>query len=235
MGLGTLFLGPVVNNLTVGVICAQKLFRKALFHLLVALSLGSGLSFVVDSDTVDDASQQITTCAPDVLLIDCDGLADCFRTIRKVRELSPSTKSLLLTGVPDNAFAVQAVRSGAWGLVAKQSEPALLQQAIQTIVKGEMWFSHGTMVNALQAFVNHEPPEGLLLEKLTSREAEVLSLLAKGYHNKEIARRLFLSENTVRRYAESIYRKLGVNSRVEAALCYQAHSNHATQSTLNSA
>lgn len=220
-----------MKSLAIGVICEKKLVRESISRLLATLVLGSELTFAVDADTVDDAFRQMATCAPDVLVIDGDDVADCFGIIRKAKEVSPSTKSLLLTSIPDNAFAVQAARSGAWGLVAKQSDPALLQQAIQKIINGEMGFSHGTMVNALQTFVNHEQPEGSLLEKLTSREAEVLSLLAKGYRNKKIARRLYLSENTVRRYAESIYRKLGVNSRVEAVLEYQAQLNHKPPST----
>jgi DNA-binding NarL/FixJ family response regulator len=209
----------------VGVISPRKLIRRALCFLLLALPIGDGLVIPFDADTIADASDRIVASKPQVLLVECDSVAGFLNCIRTAKTLSPPTRCLLLADDPEEEFSVQAVRSGAWGLVTKRADPALMQQAIEKVVRGEMWFSHGTMAKAVETFVRRKPPEDSALERLTPREAEVMALLVQGYHNREIAQRLFLSENTVRRYAETIYRKLGVNSRLEVALWYQKHQD----------
>lgn len=209
-----------VNSLSLGIIGNRKLIRKSLLCLLLTLPLSSRISVVIDADSVDDASQEITDSNPDVILLDCNGADDCFGSVRKLRKLSPSTKSLLLADKVGEAFAIEAVRSGAWGLVGTEADPALFEQAICKVAGGEMWFSQGTMSMAIQAFTNHEQPRYSLLDRLAPREMEVLALLAKGFHNKQIASRLFLSESTVKTYIKAIYRKLNVSSRVEAVIAY---------------
>lgn len=180
----------------------------------------ANLSVVVDANSIADASDQIIATKPSILLIDCNYSSFCLRSIRQVETLSPSTKCLLLADDGGEKFAAQAALSGAWGVVSKGTDPVVMQNAIQKLASGEMWFSQATMANAVQALIRQEPPEESTLERLTPRETEVLTLLARGYHNKQIARRLFLSESTIRTYLEAIYRKTRARSRVEAALRY---------------
>lgn len=212
-----------MNSLPIGIISNQKLMRKALFCLLSTFALGGGLSLVVDADTLDDSTEQIASAKPLVLLIDSEGAGDPLNCVRRVSSLSPSTKSLLLAGEIEEKFAIEAVQSGAWGIVGKQAEPALLQQAIQKLLNGEVWFSPRTIGTALHAFTNREPSTGSTLDRLTPRETEVLVLLSKGLCNKEIASQLFLAESTIKAYIKVIFRKLGVNSRLKAALSYTDH------------
>lgn len=217
-----------MDALTVGIISNQRLIRKALFCLLLNLPVSCRLCIVVDSGTVEEAAEDIVTSDLDVLLLDVEGLDDALDCVRKVRGLSPSIKSLLLAGQFGEKFAIEAVRCGAWGIVTKQADPALLQQAIQKIVDGEMWFSHETMSMAIQTFAGSEQPKDSPLDQLTARERQVLALLARGYHNKEIASRLFLSESTVKTYIRALYRKLDVNSRLEAVLFYTDYTEVTT-------
>lgn len=214
----------IMETLTVGIISRQKLMRKALACFLLTLPLGWNLSLTVDADTVEEASEQIAGSSPHLLLLDCDGAAECFIYVDIVRALSPSTKSLLLADKVEKTFAIRAARSGAWGLVSKRGDPTVLQQAIEKLATGEMWFTHGTMANALQALVGHEPSVDSVNEKLTLRENQVLALIVEGCSNKEIARRLFLAESTVKSHVNRLYRKLGVKSRAETILCYLTHS-----------
>jgi DNA-binding NarL/FixJ family response regulator len=205
---------------TVGIICCRKLMRRAFCSFLSNLPLGGGVAIPFDVDTLADACEQLTTSRPQLLLIDCEGMAECLSYLQRIRELSPATKCLLLTQDADEEFEGRAVRSGAWGLITKGDDPELLEQAFESVLKGEMWFSRETMGKAIQALVRRRHPEESVLDRLTAREGEVTALLARGLQNREIAQTLFLSENTIRKYTETIYRKLGVNSRLEAALVY---------------
>ncbi|MEJ2006818.1 MAG: response regulator transcription factor [Acidobacteriota bacterium] len=209
---------------TVGIISSRKLIRRALCALLLTLSIEEGLSILFDLDTFADAWEQIIASKPQVLLIDCENMGECVGYVQRIRETSPSIRCLLLTENRVEEFEVQAARSGAWGLVTIQSDPEVMQQAIERVLKGEMSFSQGTLGKAVQALVQHKPPDLSAFGTLTAREAEVTALLAQGFQNKEIAQRLFLSENTVRRYTETIYRKLGVNSRLQVALRYHSRT-----------
>ena len=205
----------------VGIISSRTLIRKALCSLMVALPLDGGVRIVLDLDTIADGSEQVIASRPQVLLIDCENMPASLECVRTVGEISPSTRCLLLANDAGKEFAVQAARIGAWGLVTERCDPALMLRAIGKVVRGEMWFTDGTLAAAVQTLVRHTPPQNSALERLTSRESEVVALLAQGYQNKEIAQRLFLSRNTVRTYTETIYRKLGVNSRLQAALWYR--------------
>lgn len=212
--------GRALSVVAIGVVSPRKLIRKALCSLLLALPLEGGLNVIFDTDTIVEATAEMISSKPQVLLIDCESMANCLNGVHRAREISPSTRCLLLTQNVAAEFEVRAVRSGAWGLITDRSDPVLVQQAIGKVVKGEMWFSHGTMAKAIEAIAQNKPSDNSPADKLTAREAEVTALLAGGLQNKEIAQRLLLSENTVRRYTETIYRKLGVNSRVEVALWY---------------
>jgi len=206
-----------MNVLPIGIISSQTLVRKGLLALLLSLPFGN-LSVVVEANTVSEASEEIIATKPSILLIDCDHCPLGLNCIRYVGMLSSSTKCLLLADEVEEEFAVQAVRSGAWGVVSKRADPLVMRQAIEKLASGEMWFSQEIMAKAVQTLVRRKPAEDSTLERLTPRQTEVLVLLARGYHNKQIASRLFLSESTVRTYIEAIYRKTGAKSRVEATL-----------------
>ena len=205
---------------TVAIVSFRKLMRRALCSLLLDLPLKGGIIILFDVDTIADASERLATSRPQLLLIDCEGMAECLSYLHRIRELSPSTRCLLLTQGMDEEFEVRAASNGAWGLITKRDDPELMEQAVERVLRGEMWFSRGTLDRAVQALVGYRRPDGPALDRLTIREGEVTALLARGLQNKEIAKTLFLSENTVRKYTETIYRKLGVNSRIEVALMY---------------
>jgi DNA-binding NarL/FixJ family response regulator len=194
--------------------------RRAFCSFLANLPLGGGITIPFDVDTFADACERLSTSKPQLLLIDCEGMAECLSYLHRLRELSPSTRCLLLTQNAEEEFEERAVRNGAWGLITQGDDPELLEQVIERVLNGEMWFSRETLGKAIQALVRRRHPDESALDRLTAREGEVTALLAHGLQNREIARTLFLSENTIRKYTETIYRKLGVNSRLEAALVY---------------
>lgn len=203
----------------IGIVSSQTLVRRGLLSLLTSQTLHK-LTLVVDAGSLAEATSQIAASQPHILLIDCDHGPACLSWIQQVGDLSRSTKCLLLVdGVP-KSFAAQAARNGAWGVLSKKADAAKMQQAIEKLLGGEMCFSPAAMVSAVQSLARGDPVREAAGERLTPREAEVLTFLAKGYRNKEIAQRLCLSESTVRTYLETIYRKTGAKSRVQAALHY---------------
>lgn len=212
------------KNISVGIVSNQKLIRNALYCLMLTFQLGS-VSLVVDADTMADASARIAFNKPDILLWDCENSTFCFGGVRNVEVLSSSTKCLLLVDDVEEKFAAQAAHSGAWGIISKKANPEMMRKAIHTLMNDQLWFGRGVITAALRTMGKVEETEGSPLERLTQREAEILALLAKSYRNKEIAAQLFLSQNTVRRYLETIYEKLEVHSRVEAVTLYLDTSN----------
>lgn len=209
-----------------GVISPRKLFRKGLCALMLSLPIGDGVNICLDSDTFGEALDSIITSKPQILLIDCENMPTCFSYVRRVREVSPSTRCLLFTDRAEEEVEAQAAHNGAWGLITERADQDTLQRAIQAVLRGEMWFSPTTMARTVQSLMQRQLPNHSNPDKLTVREAEITALLAKGFQNKEIAQRLLISENTVRRYTETIYRKLRVNSRVEVAVWYYQRSEH---------
>lgn len=225
--------GGAEGMVTVGIISCRKLVRQAFCSFLSNLTMEGGIVIPFDVDTFADACERLSTSKPQLLLIDCGGMAECLSYLQRIRELSPATKCLLLTQNADEEFEERAVRNGAWGLISQRDDPELLGQAFESVLKGEMWFSRETLGKAIQVLVRRRHPKESVLDRLTVREGEVAALLARGLHNREIAETLFLSEHTIRKYTETIYRKLGVNSRIEAVLVYykraESFMNHAAK------
>ena len=206
-----------MSGLKIGIISSHTLVRKGLLFLQSRCPF-ENLNVVVEAASLAAAAQQIIATQPHILLIDCDYGGGCLVWVPQIETLSPPTRCLLLVDNVKEEFAAEAAQSGAWGVLSKKTDPVVMRQAIDKILRGEMWFSQEAMVSAVQNLLRRGPAESTGEEKLTPRESEVLTLLAKGYHNKEIASQLCLSESTVRTYLETIYRKTGAKSRVQAAL-----------------
>lgn len=125
----------------VGVISSRKVIRRAICSLLLTLPLEEELFILFDVDTLANASEQMISSKPQVLLIDCDNSVEgCLNSIDRVREISPSTRCLLISENMGEEFEVRAARSGAWGLVTIRSDPGLLQQALRRIGRGKCGF-----------------------------------------------------------------------------------------------
>ena len=206
-----------MGAITVGIVCKHRLVREALWSLLLSMSIGN-VSRVLSGESVEIAQKEIAAAKAQIVLIDGEYCNNCLKTLREIRGLSPSTKCLVLLSSPDEVSAVKIARGGAWGIVPKEADPKELRRAIEKLAADEMFFSGPTLAKAIQASLHSKQAEDSPLEHLTPREAEILNLLAKGYANKEIATHLVLADSTVRKYTESIYRKLRVTSRLQAVM-----------------
>lgn len=199
-----------------GIVDPQVLLRKALCALLADVR---DVRVVMDVDYVLAHSQLILQLHPDVLLIHFANPAIELTTISQIKKLIPQIKLVLLTD-SDDELELRAIRTGVMGCVSKKSEPQVLGEALRAVASGEVWISHRAATRLVGEFARGEVSGERNATELTQREHEILALTAKGYRNKEIAGRLFISENTIKTHLLTIYRKLGVSGRMGAAMHY---------------
>lgn len=139
--------------------------------------------------------------------------------IAYLQEHCPALRVLILTAYDDDAYVQGMVAAGVAGYVVKDEAPETVVHAIRTIVEGGAWF--GRPIAAKLAGLT--PAGAAPVEKLTSRERQILELLARGWDNGRIAAECQLQEQSVRNYASRIYAKLGVQSRAEALVWARQH------------
>jgi DNA-binding NarL/FixJ family response regulator len=157
---------------------------------------------------------------PDVVLMDIHlpGLSgiDC---VRKLKAVQPDLLVLMLTAYEDDDLIFQALKGGANGYLVKQTPPSEILAAIQEVHGGGAPMSSNIARKVIQSFHQTEPNQSST-ETLSSREREVLELLAQGYMNKEIAETLSIAFQTVHTHVRNIYSKLHVRSRTGAVAKY---------------
>ncbi len=188
---------------------------------LAALINGSpGLACVAAYHNAEEALDELPREAPDVVLMDIrlpqmSGI-DC---VARLKERLPALQIMMLTMYEDDELIFQSLLAGATGYVLKKTPPSELLKAIQSLHNGGSPMSSQIARKVVQAFqqIGKSRQE---IEALTEREMEILSYLAKGHHDKEIADTLFVSVETIRTHIRNIYKKLHVHSRTEAALKY---------------
>lgn len=193
-----------------------------LFRSGVRAELGRQVEVVGEADDVQPAIDLIGSVQPDVVLLDVHlpgggGQA----VIQAIKPLFPSVRFLALSAsdAPEDVIAV--IRAGARGYVTKTISTLELADAIKRIAAGDAVFSHRLAGFVLDAFAATSATSGSdvkpsfdpELDQLTSREREVLRLIAQGYTYKEIARELYISVKTVESHVSSVLRKLQLSSR----------------------
>jgi DNA-binding NarL/FixJ family response regulator len=187
--------------------------------LVAALETEDHISIVAQAEDGESAVQIATTMQPDVILMDIllpgiDGIEAC----RQVKEASPQTSVVMLTSHTKQEAVLSAIMAGASGYVLKNTAPRAIVSAIRSAAAGESMLDPavtGKILDQIRRLVEgHEDDD---VAELSEREREVLSLIAEGLTNTEIAERLVLSPNTVRNHVSHVLSKLGLSRRSEAA------------------
>lgn len=166
------------------------------------------------------AINQARNLKPDVILMDLKmpGTSG-IEASRVIRREFPEIRIIILTVAEDDDM-LEVIRAGASGYLLKDVEPAELLKAIHTVFEGRPAF-HPVVTSRLLGEYNRLSAPGRSedeINKLTEREKEVLGLIARGESNKNIAQKLFISEKTVKNHITSIFRKLKVDDRTQAAI-----------------
>ncbi|WP_321474526.1 response regulator transcription factor [uncultured Paludibaculum sp.] len=205
-------------------------------HPIVREGLRKLLNLEDDIDVVGAVAdgreliERVEELVPDVILLDLrmpnlDGLG----ALQTLQHTSSKARVIILTASEDKNEFVQAMKLGCSGIVLKQTSADLIVKSIRKVYAGEIWLdSHTTAAVMRQFAAPGETPLGGAPSKarerspLSTREREIVALVAQGYKNKEMAEKMFISEQTVKNHLHNIFDKLGVSDRLELAL-YAIH------------
>lgn len=206
-----------MSRTTVFLIDDHPLVREALNML--AESAGD-LRVVGSSESASAALEPLQRLAPDLVLLDIDlGHEDGLAWLPRVAAAAPGARILILTALREPARDEEALRAGARGLVLKSAAPETLLQAIRGVATGALWFDTSALAHAPGASTSG----GGKGSSLTAREREIVSLIAEGLRNDEIARRLGITPKTVKNHLTALFEKVGVSSRLELVVYAYQH------------
>ncbi|MFE3292185.1 response regulator [Rhodococcus sp. NPDC059234] len=203
----------------------QSLVRAGFAALLEAQD---GIEVVGQAEDGEQAVAATVDLVPDVVLMDIrmpvlDGLEATRRIVARP-ELA-SVRVVVLTTFELDEYVFEAIRAGAAGFLVKHTEPADLVRAVRVVAGGEALLSPGVTRRLLSEFATRakQAPDSRLLAELTDREREVMTLVAEGLTNAEIAERLVLSPATARTHVSRILLKLGARDRTQlVVLAYES-------------
>jgi DNA-binding NarL/FixJ family response regulator len=209
----------------------HPIFRDGLCKLL---ALEEDFEVIAQAQDGREVLEILQQCEPDILLLDLkmpglDGLG----TLQRLQQSRNKTRVIVLTASDDKNEFVQAMKLGTSGIVLKQTATELLIKSIRKVHAGEIWLDSHTTAAVIRQFVAaEEPPPPPIAQPtrdrerspLSQREREIVALVAQGFKNKEMAEKMFISEQTVKNHLHNIFDKLGVSDRLELAL-YAIHNN----------
>jgi two-component system response regulator DevR len=193
----------------------HEVVRRGIAELLNAVP---GFEIVGEAGTAGQALPRVLASRPDVAILDArlpdgSGIDVC----REIRSALPSTYCLILTSYDDEEAVLSAVLAGASGYVLKEVRTSGLVDAIQQAAQGRSLINPAVIAQVMDR-VREGSPTDNRLAALTTREREVLALIAEGLSNRQICARMFLAEKTVKNYVSSLLGKLGMERRTQAAV-----------------
>lgn len=188
-----------------------------------------GMKVVGEAGDAKKGLEIVAGLKPDIILLKLDPIQSIgLEVIRKLYKASSCSRVILLAYPDEIQFFITAVQEGVLGIVLKTQAPEILIKAIQKVYIGEVWIERSMVANLLSGLTNTQKlikpdPQTERITQLTMRERQVIQQIGQGLKNYQIAKKLCLSETTVRHHLTSIYGKLGVSDRLE--LLVFAHRN----------
>jgi DNA-binding NarL/FixJ family response regulator len=194
----------------------HALFRKGLASLL---QRERDFEIVAEAQNGAEAIKKAAQFKPDLVLMDIHMPdTDGIEATRRIKEILPATRVVILTVSEEEKDLFEAIKCGAHGYLLKKLEPPELFTMLRGVFEGEAPISRSTATRILKEFAMQARRKSATdQEELSARETEVLQLLASGLTNKEIGNRLAIAENTVKNHLKSILAKLHLENRVQAA------------------
>jgi DNA-binding NarL/FixJ family response regulator len=178
-----------------------------------------GANVVLKTTSSDDALATIERLQPQLLILELDsqpGEPDGFEVMRRAKTLAPALRSIVLSAHHDTAHIDAALAVGAAAYVVKTAHPDDVAAAVSQAFDHSVYLAGGPRPIG-KAPVSVAPPTAKRPGGLTRRELEILRLVAEGHSNSQLARMLWVTEQTVKFHLSNIYRKLGVSNRTEAS------------------
>lgn len=197
----------------------HPIFRDGLRRLLES---EPGFEVVGEAEDGAGAIAQAEKLRPDILLLDVamprvTGLG----ALQGLSKLDTSTKTILLTAAIESSDIVTALQLGARGIVLKDTATELLFKCIRCVMEGQFWVGRegvADLVGALRSLMSPKAEKERKTFGLTRRELDIVGAIVAGYSNKDIAKKLSISEDTVKHHLTNVFDKTGVSSRLELAL-----------------
>ena len=196
----------------------QELFRRGLTMLL---GVEADIEVVGEAGDGISAATLVANVVPDIVLLDVrmpkrTGLEACI----EIKQLVPAARIIMLTVSDEEADLYEAVKNGASGYLLKDSSIDDVAQAVRVVAEGQSLISPSMAVKLLDEFkeMSRTDRDQVPTPRLTDRELEVLRLVATGLNNRQVAKQLFISENTVKNHVRNILEKLQLHSRMEAVM-----------------
>src|ERR1041385_7218127 len=227
---------PVRPKIRIVVADDHPIFRDCLCRLL---ALEEDFEVVAQAQDGRQVLDVLSQYEPDVLLLDLKmpGL-DGLTTLQRLQAAKNKTRVIVLTASDDKNEFVQAMKLGTSGIVLKQTATELLIKSIRKVHAGEIWLDSHTTAAVIRQFVANDEPANAAApmmpsaaptrererSPLSQREREIVALVAQGFKSKEMAEKMFISEQRVKNPLHNIFDKLGVSDRLELAL-YAIHNN----------
>lgn len=199
----------------------QRVVREGLVLLLELLA---GIEVVGAAADGEQAVALAAELRPQAVLMDLRmPRVDGVEATRRLRERDPGIRVIALTTYDDEQSVVQALRAGARGYLTKDAGAAEIRQALEAVVRGEAAIDPAVQHHLVDALATGPGTAGELPDGLTAREAEVLSLIAEGLTNAEIADHLVVSEATVKSHINHLFPKIGARDRAQAVTYAYRH------------
>ncbi|HEX5748990.1 MAG TPA: response regulator transcription factor [Archangium sp.] len=210
----------MTGRIRIGILEDQQVFRES----LIALFQGAGMDVVAQSREAEGFLAQVREAKPDVVVVDIrlerpdsHEVGDGVKVVEALREQLPRTRALVLSSYRELPVMERCFQAGAAGFLCKLTvTSAELVAAVEQVSRGE-WVVPADFMSPVQSAASTERA-ATPLDRLTLREREVLSLVASGADNLQISARLGITERTVKAHVSNLYRKLGVQNRVEMAM-----------------
>jgi DNA-binding NarL/FixJ family response regulator len=192
----------------------QRVVREG---LSMVLALMKGFEVVGTAADGDEAVTLAQALRPDVVLMDlrmprCDGI----EATRRLRTEAPEVKVVVLTTYSDDRSVLDAFRAGARGYLTKDAGGAQIHEALRQVLDNHAAIDPAVQRHLIDAIATEPAPRSTFPDGLTPREAEVLSLMAGGLSNAEIAAHLIVSEGTVKSHVNHLFAKIGARDRAQA-------------------
>lgn len=208
----------------------QRVVREGLATLLSLLDRIEVAGTASDGDEAVDLAARLR---PDVVLMDLRmPRRDGVEATRRLRELDPNIKVLVLTTYADDRSVIDALRAGARGYLTKDAGAEEIHLALDQVMRGHAAIDPAVQHHLIDAIAasperQESAPEPQLPDGLTPRESEVLALIAEGQSNREIADQLHVSETTIKSHINHLFAKTGVRDRAQAvSYAYRHGLNH---------
>lgn len=227
--MGVSVSDPAKESVRILLVDAERFVRAGLRMLVDSWP---GMCVVGEAGISPDTQRIASKEGPDVILLDVDwGGMDLLPQLTSVSE---NCRVIAMTQATDSEVTCRAMRLGAKGVVLKERGPEELRSVIRTVHHGEVWIDSKLTAHVIKGIGHAESAKksDLLrarMDSLTKREREIVGLVGEGLKNKLIAKRLFISEVTVRHHMTSIFSKLGVSDRFELIIyLFQCKASKAT-------